>query len=256
MKKSNASTSYKKTFLTQVIVRIDYLNTIDSILTGLPKPLSQKALRLFPIAEPREVIAQELQITPKAVESARTIKGKEWHFFGKNREKYLVIGNKAMFINYSIYESFEKLQGDFSSMLDPLLATFEDLEISRLGLRYINNVELSESDYTNWSPYLNKKLLTIFNVADDVSKISRAFNVLELNYGDMNLTFQYGMHNPDWPAVIRRKLFVLDFDAYFQGLIQSKEEVSAYLIRFHDKIQELFESSITAKLRGLMDGKQ
>jgi uncharacterized protein (TIGR04255 family) len=72
-----------------------------------------------------------------------------------------------------------------------------------------------------------------------------------MNYGTMILTFKYGMHNPDFPAPIRKKIFVLDYDAYYQGL-QEMSDILRNTAEFHDRIEKLFESSISPKLRAIM----
>jgi len=75
---------------------------------------------------------------------------------------------------------------------------------------------------------------------------------MELDLSDMRVRFQYGMHNPDYPSVIRRKQFILDYDAYREET-QTGDELERNLMRFHSKIQELFEQSITDELRRIMN---
>lgn len=60
------------------------------------------------------------------------------------------------------------------------------------------------------------------------------------------------MHNPDFPAPIRKKIFVLDYDAYCEGL-QDMEDIKKNIDVFHDKIENLFEENITKKLREKME---
>ena len=52
------------------------------------------------------------------------------------------------------------------------------------------------------------------------------------------------MHNPDFPAPIKKKIFILDYDAYCSGIL-TKDEIFKNLPIFHAEIQRLFESSIT-----------
>jgi len=86
---------------------------------------------------------------------------------------------------------------------------------------------------------------------DNAAEICRAFNNLSFNYGDLFLTYQYGLYNADFPAPIRKRNFVLDFDAYCQGP-QNFDDIRRNIDLFHDKIQDLFERSITDKLRNKM----
>lgn len=82
----------------------------------------------------------------------------------------------------------------------------------------------------------------------------RNFHNMEFKYDDFNLRFQFGMHNPDYPAAIRQKIFILDFDAYFQGAFENNQ-MPAMLDNFHNAIQTLFERSITDNLRERMNAK-
>jgi len=135
--------------------------------------------------------------------------------------------------------------------VEELFGIYDDFEGKRLGLRYINEITLPENNVLDWTNYLDERLLTSLNFPQDPSKICRAFNNLELNYGDLIIRFQYGMFNADYPALIRKKSFILDYDAYYQGP-QNLEDVKHNIDIFHEAIQTLFEYSISDKLRSLM----
>jgi uncharacterized protein (TIGR04255 family) len=62
------------------------------------------------------------------------------------------------------------------------------------------------------------------------------------------------MHNPDFPAPVRRKLFVVDIDAFRSGLFQHGE-LATLLNTFHQTAQEVFEDAITAKMREVLGAK-
>jgi uncharacterized protein (TIGR04255 family) len=68
----------------------------------------------------------------------------------------------------------------------------------------------------------------------------------------MLLNFQYGMHNPDFPSRIRRKLFILDLDASYQGLL-SRDDIKSNIDTAHNRIEELFENVIREDLRRRME---
>ena len=53
---------YQKNYLTEVIVKIDFLNPINSLEDKFPTNLKPEIKRLFPIAEPQDIIAGEFQI--------------------------------------------------------------------------------------------------------------------------------------------------------------------------------------------------
>ena len=145
-----------------------------------------------------------------------------------------------------------KLKDEFILIVDKLSGK-EDFSAKRFGLRYINRIVLNDNSFFNWDEYLNPELLSMFNVSENNNLLSRAFsNVVQQFNSGMLLNFQYGMHNPDFPSRIRQKLFILDYDAYFQGLI-SCDEVKDHIDLAHESIENLYEKSITQNLRELME---
>jgi len=218
----------------------------------MPGELATTSKKYFPILEPKEIALQKLTIGPSApqVEKADTIR--EWHLWGKEREKHLVITQFFMFIEFTRYSTFEDFGAHFTTLVDSLFDVSKELRVRRLGLRYINNIELAGRNSFSWSTYLNRNLLSIFKLSQDKAKIARAFHNLELNLGDYTLRFQYGMPNPDYPAPIRKRIFVLDYDAYSVGVL-TKDEIRQSLPVLHDEIESMFESCITDKLRGMMN---
>ncbi|BCV48515.1 TIGR04255 family protein [Shewanella algae] len=121
---------------------------------------------------------------------------------------------------------------------------------SRIGVRYINSIELTEKNPLEWSEYLNENILGIvsFHACEN---ISRVFHILEYNFDGQALKYQFGLPNPDYPAVIKKKQFILDLDSYFTGAFDEKD-IYFCINQCHHKIQELFEKSITDKTRNLM----
>ena len=243
---------YKKPYLSDVIARVDFLNPIQGIARSLPRDLSKKAKVNFPIAEPSKATLQELHLSPLEGLKSKETEVTEWNFHGKNRDKTLTIVQNAIFVKYISYESYEALRNDFFDILSSFLDTFKDAQPMRVGLRYVNNITLDEGHPLEWAQYLNENLLYLFRFYPDQKYLSRAFQILELNFGDFNVRCQLGMPNPDYPAAIRRKSFVLDFDAYYQSVLE-KDEVFSNFDKFHIKIQELFEMSITERLRRMMN---
>ena len=242
---------YKKPFLNKVIARVDYTANYNLPQKGLPKKVSDEILRLFPISEPREVIAKQVHITDQGIKGKQN---KQHHllFHGKSREKTLCITPEFLYIEINKYETYEKLKDEFILIVDKLSGK-EDFSAKRFGLRYINRIVLNDNSFFNWDEYLNPELLSMFNVSENNNLLSRAFsNVVQQFNSGMLLNFQYGMHNPDFPSRIRQKLFILDYDAYFQGLI-SCDEVKDHIDLAHESIENLYEKSITQNLRELME---
>jgi uncharacterized protein (TIGR04255 family) len=164
----------------------------------------------------------------------------------------LKLDKNHIIMHYEKYNSFENF---FQSFIDIVIVfgyLFPQAQFKRLGLRYINEIELSGSPFI-WKQLINSKSTSSINFVEDKNILSRMFNSLDLYFKDYRIKFQYGMHNPDFPSPIKKKYFVLDYDAVEDGLL-SIEEVKSEIPVFHDKIQELFELSIEKKLRDFLNG--
>jgi len=242
---------YKKNFLTNVIVRVDFPNPIP-VHENLPPSLSKTILNFFPISEPKKLKGKNFAFDGDNFTIGGDEKTTEWNYFGKNREKHLVLTSECFFITQKEYESFEKLESEFIAITEKCYECFPELQINRLGLRYINEIALLEqTDPLDWDNYLNDDLLALFKVAGNENKVARYLNNIILNFENFILNFRYGMHNPDFPTPIRKKIFVLDYDAYVTTL-QDTSDIKQNLVIIHDEIVKFFESHIKDDLRTIM----
>lgn len=242
---------YEKNFLTNVIVRVDFPNPIP-VHENLPSGLSKIILKFFPISEPKKLTGKTFALSRDTITIEGEEKTTEWNYFGKNREKHLVLTSESCFITYKKHESFDKLESEFMAITEKCYECFPELQINKLGLRYINEIALSEqTNPFDWHNYLNDDLLALFKVADDINKIARCWNTIILNFEDFSLNFKYGMLNPDFPTPIRKKIFILDYDAQVTNL-QDISDIKHNLGIFHEKIIKSFESHIKEDLRTIM----
>jgi uncharacterized protein (TIGR04255 family) len=242
---------YRQNKLTEVIARIDLVSPIATLANELPKAIGQAALQNFPVDEPKKAFAQEFAIAPDKLATRRT-EFTEWNFHGENRGKRLALQPEAFFITQSRYESYEVLRELFLGISDVFFQTFEEAQPSRLGLRYINSINIGNGNPLDWGEYINNDLLGLFDFDIPDSRKVRVFHNLEYKYADFNIRFQFGMHNPDYPAVIRQKIFILDYDAYYKGAFEAVE-IAEKLDAFHYVIQYSFERSITDRLREILN---
>lgn len=173
---------YRKPFLKEVITRLDFVSPLLKVEKTLPIELTKVISPIFPIPEPRKFIAKDLQVSPQ--ETKEKIKGGiDWFFHGKEREKTLCISPTFIWIQYTVYDSFDSLKNDFFPIVGALFDISNDLQVNRFGLRYINSIELQENNTYDWNEYLDEKLLTIFDIPEDINKIRQAFNTLTIKEG-------------------------------------------------------------------------
>ena len=245
---------YKKPFLKEVIFRIDFPSPIEGIESNLPQNISKAALKKFPISEPKKMHAQEFQISGPSIQT-KTSEVTHWVFHGKQREKHLTIAPNAIIFSIKKYISYEDFIGDTRVIISEFYKKYKDLSASRVGLRYVNILDITEENPLDWSKYIKENMLGIIDFHGEQNGeqtcLTRSFHILEYNFEGQALKFQFGIANPDYPAVVKRKQFVLDIDSYFHGAIEEKEIFDCVQMA-HEKIQDFFEKSITDNTRQLM----
>jgi len=112
----------------------------------------------------------------------------------------LTIIPEAFFIVHKKYERYENLRNEFTTILESFLNHFEQAQPSRLGLRYINQLDLQGPSPLDWQNYISNDLLGLFSYDIEGGSPSRIFHNIEVVLDDFNLRFQFGIHNPDYPA--------------------------------------------------------
>jgi len=246
---------YKKNFLTNVVVKIDFINPIDEIKEKLPNELSKSLMDLFPIIEPKVFPQGTLKIGIKELEPQSFEKRNlnQWRFFNQDRTKMLEFDMDHFAMLFNKYESFDSFSDLFLKSVNCLLSQFTQIQVRRLGLRYINEINISGKTFY-WKGLINPKLTSFLDFVNEKNTISRAFSSIDLKYEDFRVKFQYGMHNPDYPSAIKKKHFILDYDAVSESLL-NLEDIKELLPKLQAKINDIFEKSIGDKLREILNGK-
>ena len=245
---------YGKSFLKQVIIKIDFASPLEKLEKGPPVRFVVPITKSFPIIEPTDVMTAEVAVNPQGI-AHKQVTERQWNYFSRERDTQLALAPSNAFIVYNRYTTYENTKEQFGTLVDALGAVFPGTVVSRFGLRYINNIDGLVGDATQWKDFVNDDLVAAraFFGQDDV--LTRLVSIAELKYGAVGIRFQYGMPNPDFPATIKRRLFVIDIDA---SVVEAHElgQTMAYLDEAHVHVQSLFERSIKDALTEKMDVQQ
>lgn len=238
---------YKRNHLCNVIARLDLVTPIQEVGQRLPDAVRSAALTHYPAEDPRQAVLQQvvLGLTSAPGPSEAFV---EWHFHGPSREKEFVIIPSAVFVEWTRYERYESLRSEFMSVVEAFLEAYPAAQIGRIGLRYVNVIELGQGAPLDWTPYIERGLLGVLRYAARQPGASRVVHHIEWVRDGLSLALRFGVPNPDYPAPARRRSFFLDYDAYHQGLLESSD-IGDQLDRHHAAIQGLFEANITDALR-------
>jgi len=249
---------YKKTFLKQVLVRLDFQKSLESYEKGVNPATENAIMKTFPTRIDQKIRMQFLKVSPNDQPVMSINDQTVWTYYAKDKKKHTRIEPTDFYIQYDKYDSFNQLKKDFKVVFDNLVKNYGELNITRIGLRYIDEIEIKgESDVFDWKNYLNPKLFSALSLPlkKDRNFISRAFSNLEFNYGDHNLILKYGMFNPDYPSPIKKKVFILDSDAFKKDNVPHNE-IHTVLDGLHKYISDLFENRLIKDgLRKIMDSR-
>lgn len=251
---------YANNTITNAILRIDFANPITSVNESLASSVRTRCLAHFEIPETNEVHTQEIQVNNEPGKQQAVFnntKTVEWKFRGKSDRKILTISQSYLHIDFQEYKNFDDFKGQFLAAFQAFKEAYGEVQVSRMGLRYIDQIHPEERKTSEvswlqyWSKYIDDNLLGGFSFANCDGSLAQHMNSCIMNYGDHFLTFQYGMFNPDYPAIAKKPIFVLDTDVYAVGLL-SYEDIVANLDVFHDKASDWFERAITDDMRAIL----
>lgn len=246
---------YVHNYLTKVILRLDF--PALTVLAGDKKPaLSVEIGDQFPVVIGRQMAQINFSVTNTGAGVEREIKG--WNWEHRNKEG----GGKLVSLSQN-YLSLEFDKGEFD-YFPPFEETFEFVftrfqklyklsEFSRVGLRYINVIKISEGNALNWDNLIDDSLVTGVKAGLGAGmKLTRSMHQLHARKDDISILFQYGIFNPDFPETVARREFVLDYDCFISegipqlGVIDRIKELNTIA-------EQMFEGSIRDGLRTKME---
>ena len=114
---------YKRNFLTEVIVKIDFAVPIPEIEETLPDTLVKSIIKNFPVSQPQKGYTDQVEVSENSLSRKRE-EFTDWTFFGYNRKKFLKLSKMRFLISYSSYESFRNLSIDFFEGVSGLFSQY------------------------------------------------------------------------------------------------------------------------------------
>lgn len=149
------------------------------------------------------------------------------------------------------YESFNDFLAEFTQMLDQLYGAFGEFPLDRIGLRYVNEIRLP-GKALEWKGIIREELITaVLAPAVAGGRLLRSMHQIVELHGEDQVLFNYGIFNPDFPAPVVQRFFILDIDCSRSGVIQKTEAIDCVNM-LNNHAGNAFESSIGDELRTVM----
>jgi len=242
---------YKKVFLKEVASQIDFFTPMKELFSeGLPVNIAESLKERFPIAESSKGFIQNVEISPEGPKTSQT-NFSQWIFHGNDRSKTICINEHFINVSLKKYGNYDDFREDFVNPISKVMELKNNIQIKRTGIRFINVFDNIEN-YSEINKYFSSMLSNAFMNQYKQDDCTRSVLVFEYLFGDIKVRLQAGIFNPDYPAKITRKHFVIDIDAFtdFPHIISNVQE---YFGKFHEAIQNVFEYCITEELRKFMN---
>jgi len=244
---------YKNNYLTDVVFQLKFtpILTIDSEGVGC---FQEQIRDLFPQIKEGQEFEIETKMSPKkAVSTKMTSSRPRWTFFSEDKSKAIVVTAKEFALEYRKYQHGHETKEDFNLLWEKFQAIYNVQKLDRVGLRYINQITLPSGNPLDWHNYINDKIIsaTLDIPSLDEHDLARSMHRIHWVKTDHRITFQFGIHNSDFPGPIAKKEFILDYDCFSVGPTDASN-ASKFLMIYNEMIGNLFEKSIGEKLRELM----
>ncbi|RNC70134.1 MAG: TIGR04255 family protein [Desulfuromonadales bacterium] len=238
---------YKKNFLKQVIAKIDFAQPLSDLNHASLVAVIAEIKKRYPIAEQATAFQQGIEITDQEIRSSKT-EFPEWNFHGVDRDKSLKINQHFLQVLLTKYTSESDFRDDLLNPVSQIIGTRPEVLIARTGVRFINIFDFEIETFGKVKEYFTEPISDHLAAIANPEQCVRSILVSEYLLDETKIRIQSGFFNPDYPAIIKRRHFVLDIDAYIDFPHQISD-VDKYFRDFHAKVQMMFESHITQKLR-------
>ena len=243
---------YKKNFLAQVILRLDFTKEIEQSETCYSK-FYDGIKGVFPNKKIDTSVTVKATFLDKKFEQSQE-ESPLYTFTNIEETKILTLEKTDLVITYvnNSYTDFSELSDTIKLVINSFYSAYGNMIVKRTGLRYINNFYLPEGDPLDWSNLIDKRLLQLIEFVPDKKELSQVLGVLVLNKSYGKLRIVSGLFNSEYPNKIAKKEFILDYDC-FSEYENEVQDIPALAKTLNDEITKLFELSIQDGMRYIMN---
>ncbi len=214
----------------------------------IPGLVYDKVKKEFPKKKQQNVIEMEVRADP---EISQSVKGgiARMQFLREDEHALVQVGPNLLGVSHlKPYPTW----GKFQEMIINGLAVYRDVAnpkaLKRIGLRYINRLEIPQSQIR-----IEDYILAVPSIPEPVPQVFATWlQRVEIPFVDANglMVIQSGLLKQEDPNVI---VFVLDLDFITLDVRKINLDNTVEWVRqAHDEIERTFEACITDNTRGLM----
>jgi uncharacterized protein (TIGR04255 family) len=244
---------YQSTFLSQVILRLDY-GRLVALQIDRESPFTQDMRARYPVVKSSQ--ATQLSVTMGAQGMNVGQQGSGWmrSHATENAQRTVTLAPDFLAIEYGAgqYRDFAEFREQAAFVLQTFRKHFGAVQFNRIGLRYVNEITLNDGGPLDWDGLINSALVTSVKAGMvNGLRMTRSIHQLIAIKDDITVILNYGINNPDYPNPVARRQFILDLDCYISGLIESSD-LERRISDVNTLTEVLFEHSIEDGLRSKM----
>lgn len=231
---------YEKNFIANVIVQLDFA-PVKRFFETVPKDIIDALQNEYACFQGQPLSQVQMNVATGAkIETITPV----WMFRSADNTVEMQLTQNFLKFNCVKFDSFDALMTHIKRITS--LLSNDISIIGRLGLRFINQVELEGTKTEDCCKYITDALTLPAQqwAGDAKGNIVNSVGQMILNYEDCMLNFNYGMYDPAIPK------YLLDFDCY--GVNVEFVKLEETLQKYNAKIAESFEKSIKDDLREKM----
>lgn len=250
---------YTNSLISQVICRIDFLDIMTngdifdvSVISEITKNFTRK--EMDQVIRFNFVNVTDSNDRAESTLSNKTITGIQQTYTTPDGENKIILSNKFLVAEFNNYVSFEDLSEKIKSIITAIYRK-NKITSERIGLRFVNMFDAEKMRVLKkwFIPQIANALSPIIDPHNNELIPIRSMHLAEYRSESLIINFRFGLYNKAYPNKITSDDFVLDFDCFTNEGYQSSRDILNCIETSHDRIQYLFENSITDALRKVMD---
>jgi uncharacterized protein (TIGR04255 family) len=243
---------YRRNFLSRVLLRVDH----DNLPSAQESAIADRIRDHFPVVAGIPIGTLTVNVTPTASGIQQNITGMQWeHRKVAGGTKILFSTPDHLSLEYGKddFDHFPPFRAEFEAGFNALAQVYPEIHVTRIGLRYVNLIRFDEGNPLDWDGIIKAELVSAVKAGmQRDAEMARSMHQLHTKRSNVSAVLTYGINNPEYPAVVSRRQFVLDIDSHRSELIPHNE-VLPTITSLNEMCEATFEQSIDDGLRRILE---
>jgi uncharacterized protein (TIGR04255 family) len=197
--------------------------------------------------KPQEVKGIRFNVPTATLTEAKTTAVHQWILLPKDKKFKAMIDADSLEIKSNELISLTSFLTSVSPLITNFRQVYKDIQFTSIALRHIHIITINSGDPRMWNGYINDSILTpIPTDFPEYANLAKIITQHVYNKEDFLVVFNYGMPNPEFPAKIARRQFVLDIECRAKDV---SPDMNEQITTFNNYILALFRQCTVGELK-------